>query len=49
MYYEIIDNNGLEVLVDRKAWENYLRQFVKRDTTFVSKQELLADFRATYR
>ena len=48
MYYEIIDDNGLEVLVDKKAWENYLKQYVKRDTTFVSKQELLAEFIETY-
>lgn len=48
MQYEIIDENGLEVLVDKNAWANYLKQFSKQDIVYISKQELLAEFIDTY-
>ena len=48
MNYKIIDENGLEVLVDKNAWVNYLKQFSKQDIVYVSKQELLAEFIDTY-
>ena len=48
MNYKIIDENGLEVLVDKNAWINYLKQFSKQDIVYVSKQELLAEFIDTY-
>jgi hypothetical protein len=46
MYYDIIDDNGFEVLVDRKAFENYLKGC--KDSIYVPKQEILAEFIDTY-